>query len=52
VVRLRVLVAQMLDVGPGMTCGEWSREHSGAQGARRQCDDQALADGGGEESHR
>jgi hypothetical protein len=51
-VDLRLLVAQMLDVGPRGRVEERSGHDAYAQGTRRDGDDQALADGGGEESHR
>jgi hypothetical protein len=51
VLRLRPLVLQMLDVRPGVRAGDRG-EHSYRQGPRRDGDGQALAGGGGEESHR
>jgi hypothetical protein len=47
VLRLRLLVTQVLDVGVRKGGGR-----TYAQGDRRGGDDQALACGGGEESHR
>jgi hypothetical protein len=48
VLRLRLLVAEVLDVG----VGEWGRRTAYAQSDRRGGDNQALACGDGEESHR
>ena len=48
VLCLRLLVTQVLDVG----LSERGGRHTHAQGTRRDGDDQALADGGGEETHR